>query len=701
MNGRLTIALATAVVVGCGGGSGKGGGGGGGAGGGMAPVGTVVISTATRKPRMTTWSVNYWQWAPSYGDYVTGTDALIAAVHPAVMRVGGYNNDANTPDPFGDAQLDTAVAYARAIGAEPLIQVPRLANPDGTPPTPDDAAAMVRYANVTKAYAIKYFSVGNEPDLYDAQGLPTDATKPAIPGYTAADFCAATRAYVTAMKAVDPTIQIVGPDLAYKYQIGNASNDWLSPILESCGDLFDVVAIHRYPFSSDRAAASLAAVDAAAFKTTIASVRGAMQAKGYGGKPLAITEMNVAYNATSCVLDASPGTVGGAVWLADVLGTSIGLDLWSSVVWNISDAEDWSLGLIGALPAHRPRPAYYAYALYADHFGPTVLPSVTAPPRVGAYASRNAADDATQVIAVNWNGAAQGLTFQVTGLASGPPSPTFVLPALSMAAVEIKDSGDATAWVYGEAQRQVGAPPQGLAAGTSPGAGGAGGGGAPAGKTVGVGCPTDGGSSCPQMMPQSPTITTMGTMSGTQLVFGPPSAHWKSYSYAAAGQTAPVGQVTADGNGLTISGGFVVPVNAAANYIGLGFYFDSASCVDASSYQGISFDFAGDLGGCKLAVGALYSGDASATDNPGRGTCAGTSSTCYPPSADVTAAALAATTAAPSVKVPFPSFAGGSPISSFDRSTIITVQWQLASGLGVTDGGACAAAFSVSNVAFY
>src|SRR5437773_2608352 len=143
--------IAFAVVVG---GSGVGCGGGGlklprDGGGADAAVGTpVVISTATRQPRKTTLSVNYWQWAPTYGDYTTGTESLVAALRPALMRVGGYNNDANLPDRFDDAEMDRAVAYARSVGAEPLIQVPRLANTAGAPPTAADAAAMVRYANV-------------------------------------------------------------------------------------------------------------------------------------------------------------------------------------------------------------------------------------------------------------------------------------------------------------------------------------------------------------------------------------------------------------------------------------------------------------------------------------------------------------------------------------------------------------------------
>ena len=137
-------------------------------------TGTIVVSAATPRPRTTTWSVNYWNWMPSYGDDVTGTETAIAALKPAIMRVGGYNNDANTADPFDDAQFDRAVAYARAIGAEPLIQVPLLADIDGNPPTAATAAAMVSYANVTKGYGIKYFSIGNEPDLYATQGSLID-----------------------------------------------------------------------------------------------------------------------------------------------------------------------------------------------------------------------------------------------------------------------------------------------------------------------------------------------------------------------------------------------------------------------------------------------------------------------------------------------------------------------------------------------
>ena len=659
----------------------------GGAGGSIAAQ-PVVISTAARKPRVTTLGVNYWMWSPTYGDELPGTETAIAAVAPAIMRVGGYNNDANTPDPFDDAQLDAAVTYARAIGAEPLIQIPRLADVNGQPPTADTAAAMVRYANVTKGYGIKYFSIGNEPDLYDTQGAVADSSQPAIPGYSPADYCTSARAYVAAMKAVDPTIQIVGPDLAYKYQT-NSANDWLTPILTNCGELLDVVSIHRYPFSHAQASAAAAQADRAAFAGTLTAVRALMTAAGQGEKPLALTEMNVAYDATTCVLDASPGTVGAGLWMADSLGEAIQHDLWTTAVWDISDPAPYALGLLDQAPGHVARPAYYAYALYAAHFGPTVLNVPSTPAGVSAHASRNAADTATEVIVANWNTTMASLAFQVNGLAVAPAPATFVLPALSMAAIELPDTGAETAWVYGEAQRRASGGPEPLAPGVVPPpvTGAATGG---AGLIPGTNC----GSSaavCPQVTLPSPAITTMGKTTANGLQFGSGAAAWGSYTYAGTGQAAPVGVPTADGNGIQITGGFKAPVDPSGNYMGVGLYFNSTSCVNAAGYSGVKFDFTGDLGGCGLALGMSFSGDLVQADNPGRGACASTN--CYGPSAAITPAT------GTTVAVPFASLTGGMPVASLDPTTVVTVQWQLTSA--PAGDGSCSANFTVANVAFY
>ncbi len=651
--------------------------------------GTIIVSAAARKPRTTTWSVNYWNWMPSYGDDVTGTETEIAALKPAVMRIGGYNNDANTADPFDNAQLDRAVAYARAIGAEPLIQVPLLADVDGSPPTAATAAAMVRYANVTKGYGIKYFSVGNEPDLYATQGSLTDPAQPAFPNYKPSDYCASARAYVTAMKAADGTIAIIGPDLSWHYIPGN---DWLTPILQGCGDLFDVVAIHRYPFNSKQATLAAASGDATSFASTLTSVRALIRAAGYGDKPLAITEMNIAYDSTACQLGASSGTIGSALWLADGLGTAIENSLWTSALWDIGDDDLWALGLIGPHPLHQPRPEYYAYQLYADHFGPTLVDVTQSPANVRAYASRNQADDTTLLIIVNWSTLSAPLAVQVTGLSAAPAPALYTVPGLSISAVEIADNGATTAWTYSDEQHRVGQGPVPLAAGASTARDG----GLPQLTNA---CSADAAFVCPKVVLSSASITTAVATSGDTLLFGTPPYQWQSYTYGSNGQTAPTIGLTPDGNGIVIAGAFVPPISQ--NWMGTGLYFNGASCIDGSTYTGVSFDFSGTLGDCTLAVGANFSGDSTSTDAPGRGSCPFASdSNCYPPMVVVTppSALDGGPTGTTTFKVPFALMGSGSPTPKIDPSTIITVQWQLGARSG---GPGCSASFTVENVAFY
>jgi hypothetical protein len=659
------------------------------------PPSPLVVSAATRTPRTTTWSVNYWDWMPAYGDDVTGTDALVAALKPALMRVGGYNNDANTASPFDDAAFDTAVGYARAIGAQPIIQVPLLADTTGKSPTPATAAAMVTYANVTNSYGVKYFSIGNEPDLYAMQGSLTDPAQPAIPGYTAADYCASATAYVAAMKAVDPTIKIVGPDLSNKYG-GGGPDDWLTTILTTCGDLFDVISIHRYPFEAMQTTLAAAAADQASFRYVMGVVRSTLQATGYADKPLALTEMNIAYDGALCVLGASAGTVGSALWLADSLGAAMELGLWTTAVWDISDDDESGLGLIGPTPAHVPRPEYYAYALYADHFGPTLLDVTSVPPGVSAHASRNQADDATEIVVANWSESSSALTFSVTGLAKAPSPATFILPPISMAAVEIPDDGAAAAWVYGEAQRAIASGPQSLAPGaTTPAATDGGAGGHPdasAGRTVGTFCPTDAAFICPTTVLPSPVITTAGVSATSGLTFGAAPNNWSSYAYAAPGEPIPTAALTPDGAGIAIGVTFVKPTQG--NWEGVGLFFSGPDCVEASSYTGVQFDFSGDLGGCALSFGASFSGDLSNADAPTMGSCPGDDSQCYGPLAPVVPGA------ATTVHVPFSALSGGTPVSALDPSTLVDVEWQLSPAPGA-DGGACTASFTVKNVAFY
>lgn len=418
----------------------------------------VSAAPGSRTSRVTSGiGTSYWQWSPTWGALISGTETQVAALKPMVIRIGGYNNDANTPDTFDNAQLDKAVAYARAIGAEPILQVPLLAaDSQGTAATADTAVAMLTYANVTAKYGIKYVSIGNEPDLYpDASG-----SSKGMSGYTPAAFCASLSTYVAAMKAVDPTIKILGPELSWKYQSG--ANDWLTTILQTCGASIDIVTVHRYPIDPAKTTVAAAAADATSLKNTLVHLRTIMQLAGVADKPLAITEANITWDGDPArtPLPASPGTVPAGMWAADTFGMGIQSGLWAMIYW--STREGWTLGMFPS-SGMTPRPSYWALSLYADHFGPTLLSVTSAVDGVHVYASRNQADDGTQLVVVNWNLAAATLTFQVDGLLQAPAAATFTLPALAFAAVEIPDVGPASALGYSETERQAGQGPQPIA----------------------------------------------------------------------------------------------------------------------------------------------------------------------------------------------------------------------------------------------
>lgn len=403
---------------------------------------------------------SYWSWPPTWGSLLPATAAPVLELAPFVLRIGGYNNDANTPDPFDEPQIDVAIAYAHSIGADVILQVPLLADTSGAVPNADTAAAMVKYTNITKGYGVKYFSIGNEPDLYpDATG----ATK-GIKDYTPAAFCASATAYAAAMKAADPTIKVVGPDLSWKYQQSGPQGgptDWLTPILQTCGSAFDIISVHRYPIDPAQTTVANAAADAARLRTTIAHLQSILQATGNGDKPLAITECNITWDGSpeKSILPASPGTVPAALWTADARGVALEAGLWGTIFW--STREGWSLGLFTAADG-KPQPSYWALELFAAHFGPTLIAVSATPAGVHAYASRNAGNDTTQVVVVNWNQAPANLTFNVVDLPSTPPATTFVVPALSFGAIDLPDSGAPTALVYGDKEHRANLPPQSL-----------------------------------------------------------------------------------------------------------------------------------------------------------------------------------------------------------------------------------------------
>jgi hypothetical protein len=411
------------------------------------PAATIAVDGASPREVPLRYGQNYWCWN-GYGNHVAPIQPLVKSLGLQLLRAGGYNNDAEKStgvygsDPFGHAQIDAFVAYAREVGAEPVLQVPLIDNykRHGGTADPADAAAMVTYVNVTRGYGVKYWEIGNEPDLYpDLNNGVRD-----LPGYTVQRFIADYKAFAAAMKAADPTIQLLGPELAWKYhpnQPKGSANDWLTPFLRECKGVYDVIAIHRYPFRADQCTVDAAMNDVGRYEDFVRKAQ-ALIAEEAPGTPFAITEANITWDGDPkhSTYPASTPTIYAGLWLADNLAASRELGLWGQAYWSLS--EGWTLGFVDA-ETRQPRPEYHAFRLVREHLGRTAL-AAAAPAGFSAYAARSPGDDATVVMALNKHGTDDPVTFTFSNVSGAPAAGfTATLPAYSITVLTFPDGGGA------------------------------------------------------------------------------------------------------------------------------------------------------------------------------------------------------------------------------------------------------------------
>ncbi len=185
------------------------------------------------------------------------TSAIAAAGITALRYPGGSTADAyrwqtnTTVDGLGYANpangFDDFMGIAQKTGASPIITVNYGSG------TAAEAAAWVKYANVTKHYGVKYWELGNE--------IPGDGTYGSQWEHNTKPKGATTYAnniadYITQMKAVDPSIKVGAvittynswPDGLVASAYGDTA-DWNTTVLTKDGPKLDFVIVHYYPTS--------------------------------------------------------------------------------------------------------------------------------------------------------------------------------------------------------------------------------------------------------------------------------------------------------------------------------------------------------------------------------------------------------------------------------------------------------------------
>ena len=161
---------------------------------------------------------------------------LVGQAGVQTIRIGGHSYDKRMPD---NETLLNWVRRIQSMGAEAVIQVSKYG-------TAEDAANLVRFFNIEmqdEIAPVKYWNIGNEPWLQ--AGRPEFSTVgPMVEEYF--------KPFAAAMKEVDPTIKIYGPNFCEFLDepindLFGGKNDITSKVPGKDYYYCDGLAWHRYP----------------------------------------------------------------------------------------------------------------------------------------------------------------------------------------------------------------------------------------------------------------------------------------------------------------------------------------------------------------------------------------------------------------------------------------------------------------------
>ncbi|MGC4847572.1 cellulose binding domain-containing protein [Micromonospora sp. DT15] len=292
---------------------------------------TVTVNTRAGLARVpdTALGVNHAIWDSNLGTPETSDLLRDAGVQMMRYPGGSYADIYHWKDhtaPGGyvapGTDFDTFMAAVRRVGAQPMI----IAN-YGTG-SPAEAADWVRYANVTKKYGARYWTVGNENYGNGHYGSAWEADD--HPDKSATQYARLVVEYADAMKAVDPSIKVGAvltmpgnwPDAI---TAGSDPGPWNQTVLSIAGPKIDFVDVHWYPGGT--AAESLARVNHLPDATYLLR----QQLARYAGPNadrigISFTELNV---------DAGRNTQPAALFLADVYSGLLENGVFTAHWWNV------------------------------------------------------------------------------------------------------------------------------------------------------------------------------------------------------------------------------------------------------------------------------------------------------------------------------------------------------------------------------
>lgn len=373
------------------------------------PAAPVVLPTPTPNTLMVDPSISLGPISPylfgtNYGPMHGIAPAMLPLVEQAGFTAlrfpGGAWTDMADIKSF---QVDQFIEFCKQVGAMPTISVRLLGG------TPEAAAELVRYTNKEKKYGVKYWSIGNEPSIYTE-------LKYAKYDYTTEHLNREWRAIAQAMKKVDPSIKLMGPEIhqwnsSYAATLkDSAGRDWMLEFLKANGDLVDVVTVHRYPMYSPSSPVTVQSLrqNTRQWASEIDYLRQVMRETIGRELPIAITELN-SDPSPAMLQAASPDSFYNAIWYADVLGQLMNADVFMVNQWVISQR---STGL-GLLQGENIRPTFYVFPLYKN-FGSEQVFAASGVRDVDIFAAKRK-DGALTLMVINLSDSEQRIPLQVAG----------------------------------------------------------------------------------------------------------------------------------------------------------------------------------------------------------------------------------------------------------------------------------------------
>ncbi|MES2285347.1 MAG: T9SS type A sorting domain-containing protein [Bacteroidota bacterium] len=314
-----------------------------------------------------------------------------------IVRFGGISADRNKPTNF---QYIRMIDSIRANGMEPIIQVPFF----NYRYTAQEAAAIVNYINVVKGKNVKYWIIGNEPNL-------------SYSFTTAAQIANYFKPFASAMKNVDPSILIIGPEPAWYDQAiinGLTTPGGPSDITGKDGAgryYLDILSFHTYPFNGTQTRAQVVSklTSAGSLKDNLIALNARLAAaNSYHGRTgaaelkTAITEANVDYknSSTDNLNGVGANSFIGGQFVAEMMsvGMKNGLDIFN--LWSVVEGNSTALN-IGFLDnsTGNKKPLYYHFKLLADNFRGNYVNGTTNQVNVKSFACQ----DGQQVVVMILN----------------------------------------------------------------------------------------------------------------------------------------------------------------------------------------------------------------------------------------------------------------------------------------------------------